>query len=145
MKMLKKIISIIAIACCALFARDYAKIAVAIASTDLSNINKSEYVIWTDLDGVVGEQEGENLCLDARFAKHVDSFTCKKPIVYHLGEPQEADIIITNDGVEADALVFCLEDSDNCDVIIGQKKKKIKFNKDSMTEKGFVADPGRQW
>lgn len=140
---MKKIISLILLLTSMLFARDYARIAVAIASTDLSNVNKSTYMIYTDLDGVVGELEGENLCLDSRFAKHVDKFTCKKPIVYQLSDKSSADLIITQKGIVSDALVICLEDAENCDVILGQKR--IKFNKENMAKKGFVADPGRKW
>ena len=124
-------------------AQNYVQTAMAIAATDLTNINKSEYKLYTDIPDFSNDLEGSNLCLDNNFAKHVDKFTCAKPITYVLTTNLDsADIILSNDKSSINKLVVCTEKSDNCDVVIN---KKVELNREHMNDKGFVPDPNHRW
>lgn len=140
---MKRILSLILLICAIAFGQNYVKIATAIAATDLTNINKSTYLIYSDIDNIDLSVAGQNLCIDNEFTKMVDKFTCTKPISYLISNINDADIIITNNGAKSEnKLVVCTNAMDNCDVIID---KKILLNKDNMNKKGFVPEPGHKW
>lgn len=114
---------------------------VEVMSMDLTNVNKSEYRIYSEIEEK-DILEGQNLCLEKDFK--VDAYTCKKPIYYvYVNEKESADILIMNEYVDNSKVVVCKED-DRCDIIYSDGKKKLKINIDKMKDKGYVPDPSRK-
>jgi len=116
------------------------------AATDLTNLSKSDYGIFLNLenDGItktIFENEGKNLCERERFATAVGSVVCSHEVKYHKADQETADIIITDKeiAVERKAIVTCTKDLKDCDLVI--KDKGFQKNDDNLKKKGFVPDP----
>lgn len=126
-----------------------AHLSMVVASTDLTNLSKSEYGIFVDLadTGIVSqvyESADRDLCKSEKFAGAVGKVVCQGEVKFHKASKDAADIVITDkvQAVKGKVLVVCTDRLDGCDLTI--KKGVFEIRTDEMKKKGFVPDPTLQ-
>lgn len=122
----------------------FVKSAILFAASDLTNINISEYSLFIDDDSIdttdILKWEGQNLCEDKMFKKHIGDFNCNKPIKYTITGLDKATVILTKTGITNNkkSMVICTEEHETCDIIF---KRPPVINKENLEAKGFIMDP----
>ena len=126
-----------------------------VASTDLTNLNKSKFNVYSDITNPsiqagVSSLSDQNLCKIEKFKKSAGDFTCSKDISYTITyDPNKADIYITDnpqlyvfgkklfvyigERVEADSIPLKF--------IIKNKDIEMEIDTKKLKEQGFVPDP----
>jgi len=126
-----------------------------VASTDLTNLNKSKFNVYYDISNPsikagINSLSDRNLCDITKFKKSAGSFTCSKDISYTIiYDPKKADIYVTDNPqlyiYGKKLFVYIGEriaaDSIPLKFIIDEKKMKMEIDTKKLKEQGFVPDP----
>lgn len=126
-----------------------------VASTDLTNLNKSKFSVYYDISNPsikagVNSLSDRNLCDIEKFKKSAGTFTCSRDISYTIiYDPKMADIYVTDNPqlyiYGKKLFVYIGErisaDSIPLQFIIDDKKLKMEIDTKKLKEQGFVPDP----
>jgi len=126
-----------------------------VASTDLTNLNKSKFNVYYDISNPsikagVTSLSDQNLCKIEKFKKSAGDFTCSKDISYTIiYDPNKADIYVTDNPqlfvYGKKLFVYIGErvatDSIPLKFIIKNKNLEMEIDTKKLKEQGFVPDP----